>query len=100
VDAKPRTGTEVLPISGTPPGVATVASTAEPPPYHNTFQQIRPGMTAREITVQTRFPDPPTEHMGEPLEDTSVLALATLYLSYLKGLVDEAEQRFGGLEAT
>lgn len=40
------------------------------------------------------FPDPPTEHLGQEVTGTSVENIASLYLSYLDGLLKEAELRF------
>lgn len=40
------------------------------------------------------FPDPPEQHLGEPLADTSLQNLGRLYIAYLSSLVDEAESEF------
>jgi hypothetical protein len=40
------------------------------------------------------FPDPPTEHQGEAIADTSLENLARLYIDYLSALVEEAEAMF------
>lgn len=37
--------------------------------------------------------DPPTVHLGQPIQDTSPIGVATLWLHYLNTLVDEAEAR-------
>lgn len=45
--------------------------------------------------VDNRFGDrfdPPTEHLGKPLIDRTPVAVATIWLAYLEGLVSEAEQ--------
>jgi hypothetical protein len=45
--------------------------------------------------VRLRFPDPPSEHLGQPLRDQSVENLASLYMDYLRSLVGDASRRFG-----
>ena len=52
------------------------------------------------ISFEFHFENPPTEHKGEPLLDTSVEALAQNYIAYLKGLVNEAGERFGPARTT
>jgi hypothetical protein len=47
------------------------------------------------MSAQLNFPDPPTEHKGHPVEDTSVENLASLYVDFLVDFVKEAESRFG-----
>lgn len=47
------------------------------------------------IESELYFPDPPTEHEGIPLDDTSVENLARLYVQVLTSLVEEAERAFG-----
>jgi hypothetical protein len=40
------------------------------------------------------FPDPPQEHLGEPLVDTSLQNLGRLYVDYLTSLVEDAKAQF------
>jgi hypothetical protein len=44
--------------------------------------------------VTLHFPNPPTEHAGKPITDTSVAGLAQLYVGFLEELVNEAEGQF------
>jgi hypothetical protein len=46
------------------------------------------------ITMQFHFPDPPRTHDGQTLQDTSVEALAYLYIGYLRELLGEATGQF------
>jgi hypothetical protein len=48
-----------------------------------------------KATTSLHFPDPPTEHLGAPIADTSLENLAQLYIAYLSSLVEEAEANFG-----
>lgn len=52
-------------------------------------------------TVQARAvleaPDPPKEHLGQPIADRSAPGLARLYVAYLSRLVSEAETHFSKL---
>jgi hypothetical protein len=48
------------------------------------------------MSAQLHFPDPPTEHRGQQIKDTSVENLARLYVGFLASLVKEAESEFGG----
>lgn len=47
------------------------------------------------VRVELHFPAPPTEHLGQPIADTSLLNLSRLYIAYLQSLLDAAEQQFG-----
>jgi hypothetical protein len=47
------------------------------------------------VTVSLHLPDPPTEHVGDPLSDTSITALCRLYVRYLERVVADAEAHFG-----
>jgi hypothetical protein len=46
------------------------------------------------LTTTLHFPDPPQNHRGAPLQDTSVEALAKHYLDYLADLINQAVNRF------
>jgi hypothetical protein len=46
------------------------------------------------ITTVLEFENPPTEHLGRSIKDTSVVAIGTLYVEYLTGLVERAFARF------
>jgi len=41
------------------------------------------------------LPDPPTEHLGQPIEDPSAVGLSRLFLAYIARLLDAADVRFG-----
>jgi hypothetical protein len=41
------------------------------------------------------FPDPPSQHLGQGIGDTSVPSLARRYLEYLSRFVKDAEREFG-----
>jgi hypothetical protein len=47
------------------------------------------------IQFSLHLPEPPTEHFGKPLADTSIQNLSRLYVDYLSGLVVDAEKHFG-----
>jgi len=47
------------------------------------------------IQLRLHFPNPPTEHLGKPLTDTSIENLARLYVNYLSEIVADAEEQFG-----
>jgi hypothetical protein len=47
-----------------------------------------------EVEMTFQVGDPPTLHKGEPITDTSMQALARLYLNYLSDLIAEATERF------
>jgi hypothetical protein len=49
-----------------------------------------------QIEFSLHFPDPPIEHLGQPIADTSLENLGRLYIDYLSSLVSEAEEEFGG----
>jgi hypothetical protein len=51
--------------------------------------------SAVKMESRLHFPDPPTEHLGGPITDTSLQNLGRLYIAYLSSLVDEAEAEFG-----
>jgi hypothetical protein len=53
-----------------------------------------PGAVKMEASLH--FPDPPAEHLGKSLADTSLQNLGRLYVAYLSSLVSEAEAEFGG----
>lgn len=46
------------------------------------------------VKTNLHFADPPTVHEGQPLTDTSIEALATHYVEYLRRLVREATEKF------
>ena len=48
-----------------------------------------------DIKSELLLPNPPTEHDGQPITDTSIANLGSLYLDTLKRTVDEFETRFG-----
>jgi hypothetical protein len=48
-----------------------------------------------DMRFSLHTPDAPIEHLGQPLEDTSVQTLSTLYVAYLTRLVTAAEAHFG-----
>jgi hypothetical protein len=50
---------------------------------------------AVRMQVRLHFPDPPTDHLGEPIADTSVENLSRLYVAYLDQLVSDADHHFG-----
>jgi hypothetical protein len=52
-----------------------------------------PSAVKMESTLH--FPDPPREHLGMLITDTSLQNLARLYIAYLSSLLDEAEAEFG-----
>jgi hypothetical protein len=45
-------------------------------------------------TSTLHLPDPPSQHNGQPITDTSVAHLGQLYLSTLKQIVKEFEAHF------
>jgi hypothetical protein len=47
------------------------------------------------VKVSLHLPDPPTEHAGEVLADTSITTLCRRYLQYLERVVADAEGHFG-----
>jgi hypothetical protein len=47
------------------------------------------------IQINLRLPNPPTEHLGKPLTDTSIENLSRLYVNYLSELVTDAQKEFG-----
>jgi hypothetical protein len=47
-----------------------------------------------DIELELHLPDPPTEHLGQPITDTSVGNPSRLYIDYLRRLVNEAERHF------
>lgn len=47
-----------------------------------------------KVKTSLHFSDPPTTHQGETLADTSIEALATHYVEYLRRLVREADAQF------
>jgi hypothetical protein len=49
------------------------------------------------VRMQTtlHFPDPPSEHLGAVITDTSVANLCRLYVAFLSALVNEATSEFG-----
>jgi hypothetical protein len=47
-----------------------------------------------DIESQINLPEPPKEHLGKSIADTSTVNLGRLYLDYLSGHVAEAEDRF------
>jgi len=49
-----------------------------------------------EVRIQTRFhfEEPPGQHEGRPIEDTSAQSLARHYVEHLRELVGEAKRRF------
>jgi hypothetical protein len=49
-----------------------------------------------DIKSDLRLPDPPTEHNGQAITDTSIANLGTLYLDTLKRIVEDFEARFAG----
>jgi hypothetical protein len=49
----------------------------------------------RTVTERFHFADPPLTHLGRRLPDTSVAALARVYITYLEHLVADARVRFG-----
>jgi len=50
-------------------------------------------------SVDLEFPDPPTSHLRQLIQDTSVEKLCELYLDYLSRMVKEARERFGPKDA-
>jgi hypothetical protein len=50
-----------------------------------------------QITTTLHFANPPQSHLGAPLQDTSVEALAQHYLAYLTDLVDRARKQFASV---
>jgi hypothetical protein len=48
-----------------------------------------------QVEMKLHFPNPPTEHQGNVITDTSLENLARLYIAYLASLVADAEQHFG-----
>jgi len=51
-----------------------------------------PGDIQAQTTVH--LADPPSSHLGEAVEDTTIKALGKHYVEYLRGLLTEAEARF------
>jgi hypothetical protein len=47
------------------------------------------------IQISLHLPNPPTEHLGKPLTDTSIENLSRLYVNYLAELVADAGKQFG-----
>jgi hypothetical protein len=47
------------------------------------------------VEISLHLPDPPATHRGQPLTDTSVEALATLYVNRLRDLIRDARRQFG-----
>src|SRR3954452_21938300 len=47
-----------------------------------------------QVTTTLHFDRPPITHAGQPLEDTSIEALAQHYVDYLRRLVHEATATF------
>lgn len=47
------------------------------------------------MSAQLNLPDPPTEHHGQKLKDTSLENLARLYVGFLADLIKEAKSKFG-----
>ncbi len=48
-----------------------------------------------DVKSELQLPDPPTEHDGQLIADTSITNLGALYLSTLRRIVGEFETRFG-----
>jgi len=55
------------------------------------YVQIPPSI---RVKTSLHLPDPPNEHRGKTLADTSIESLAGLYLAYLEKLVADAEDHF------
>jgi hypothetical protein len=53
--------------------------------------EVPEGMIKRS---ELRMPNPPTQHLGQPVADTTVQGLCKLYVHYLSRLVDSAEEEF------
>jgi hypothetical protein len=47
-----------------------------------------------DVRSELHLTDPPTEHDGQPVTDTSVANIGTLYVNTLKRIVTEFETRF------
>jgi hypothetical protein len=47
-----------------------------------------------DVKSELLLPDPPTEHNGERITDTSIANLGNLYIETLRQIVDEFETRF------
>lgn len=48
-----------------------------------------------ELSWSMTLPDPPTTHLGQPVEDPSAQHLCTLFLAYIGRFLAEAEAHFG-----
>ena len=48
-----------------------------------------------DLKSELQLPNPPTEHDSQPITDTSMTNLGSLYLNTLKRIVSEFEARFG-----
>jgi hypothetical protein len=60
-----------------------------------TYYVDLPDHVRRTVTEGFHFADPPLTHLGKPLQDTSVAALARVYVAYLENLLAQATARFG-----
>jgi len=49
----------------------------------------------QRVTTRLHFADPPATHLGQPVSDTSIEALAQHYVGYLRSLLERAGQQFG-----
>jgi hypothetical protein len=47
-----------------------------------------------DVKSELQLPNPPTEHNGQPITDTSIANLGTLYIQTLRQIVDDFEARF------
>jgi hypothetical protein len=58
-----------------------------------------PPEIAENVSMTHHFANPPSSHKDRPLSDTSINALATLYVEYLRHLVADAREHFGVSQA-
>jgi hypothetical protein len=47
-----------------------------------------------KASTSLHFENPPTEHLGQPLSDTSIETLARLYIAYIRDVVQKATGEF------
>jgi hypothetical protein len=57
---------------------------------------IRTSNNFETATLSLRIEDAPTTHLGAPIRDFSLEALASMYLTYLLSVLEAAEARFVG----
>jgi hypothetical protein len=99
------TGDDIRELTANPPPGATSFFIGDYRGGSGWFVQLPDGTTDTyyvrlpddvRVTVSDHLPNPPTEHRGKAIKNTSIESLCRLYVRYLEELVDDAEREFGG----